>query len=114
MNDYVRYRGIADELKASGNHVAAEAITELLTASTSMHEVRQEAHRQAMRVVELEAALEIVRGIRYREMRLHLPEGGAVTLRWPESMSLESAEMLREVFDLQMKAHAKYVSNLAS
>jgi hypothetical protein len=114
MNDYVRYRGIADELKANGNHVAAEAIDDLLTAATSLHEVRQEASRQGRRIAELEAALEIIRGIRYQEMRLHLPEGGAVTLRWPESMSLESAEMLREVFDLQMKAHAKYVSNLAA
>lgn len=113
MNDYARHRRIADELKAGGNHVAAEAIIDLLTAAASMHELRQEASRQAARIAELEVALEIARGIRYQEMRLHLPEGGAVTLRWPESMSLESAEMLREMFDLQMKAHAKYVSDLA-
>ena len=114
MNDYVRYRGIADELKAAGNHVAAEAIADLLAVSTTTNEAHQQAQHLAKRVAELEAALEIARGIRYQEMQLHLPEGGAVTLRWPESMSLESAEMLREVFDLQMKAHAKYVSNLAS
>ena len=114
MSDYLRCRRIADELKANGQHVAAEAIDELLTAATSMYEVRQEANRQANRIAELEAALEIVRGIRYQEMRLHLPEGGAISFRWPESMSSESAEMLREVFDLQMKAHSKYVSDLAA
>ncbi|TGB34364.1 hypothetical protein [Burkholderia thailandensis] len=111
MSEYHRYRSIADDLKAAGNVVAAEAIDELLTGAMAMHDVQQEAARHAKRIAELEAALEMVRGIRYQEMRLHLPEGGHVSLRWPESMSLESAEMLREVFDLQMKAHAKYMAN---
>ncbi|MBN3832904.1 hypothetical protein [Burkholderia sp. Ac-20344] len=111
MSEYHRYRSIADDLKASGNHVASEAIDELLTGAMSAHDAKQEVARHAKRIAELEAALEMVRGIRYQEMRLHLPEGGHVSLRWPESMSLESAEMLREVFDLQMKAHAKYMAN---
>ncbi|MDN7848085.1 hypothetical protein [Burkholderia seminalis] len=111
MVDYARFRSIAEDLKEGGNHVASEAIDELLTAALSAHDAKQEAARHAKRITELEAALEMVRGIRYQEMRLHLPEGGHVSLRWPESMSLESAEMLREVFDLQMKAHAKYMAN---
>ncbi|MBP0714863.1 hypothetical protein ABXK61_16280 [Burkholderia sola] len=111
MSEYHRYRSIADDLKAAGNHVAAEAIDELLPGAMATHDAQQEAARHAKRIAELEAALEMVRGIRYQEMRLHLPEGGHVSLRWPESMSLESAEMLREVFDLQMKAHAKYMAN---
>lgn len=110
-NDYARFRSIAEDLKEGGNHVASEAIDELLTSAISAHDAKQEAARHAKRITELEAALEMVRGIRYQEMRLHLPEGGHVSLRWPESMSLESAEMLREVFDLQMKAHAKYMAN---
>lgn len=114
MSEYHRYRSIADDLKAAGNHVAAEAIDELLTGAMSAHASQQEAAQHAKRIAELEAALEMVRGIRYQEMRLHLPEGGHVSLRWPESMSLESAEMLREVFDLQMQAHAKYMANRAS
>ncbi|WP_175777601.1 hypothetical protein [Burkholderia anthina] len=111
MNEYQRYRSIADELKAAGNHVASEAIDELLTSAMVAHVAKQETAIHEKRIAELEASLEMVRGIRYQEMRLHLPEGGHVSLRWPESMSLESAEMLREVFDLQMKAHAKYMSN---
>ncbi|KYZ79035.1 hypothetical protein PTBPS01_04005 [Burkholderia pseudomallei] len=111
MNDYARFHSIAEDLKEGGNHVASEAIDELLTSAISAHDAKQEAARHAKRITELEAALEMVRGIRYQEMRLHLPEGGHVSLRWPESMSLESAEMLREVFDLQMKAHAKYMAN---
>lgn len=111
MSEYHRYRSIADDLKAAGNHVAAEAIDELLTGAMATHDAKQEVARHAKRITELEAALEMVRGIRYQEMRLHLPEGGHVSLRWPESMSLESAEMLGEVFDLQMKAHAKYMAS---
>lgn len=111
MNDYVRFRSIAENLKKGGNHVASEAIDELLTGAMSAHDAKQEAARHAKRITELEAALEMIRGIRYQEMRLHLPEGGHVSLRWPESMSLGSAEMLREMFDLQMKAHAKYMTN---
>ncbi|MET3631603.1 hypothetical protein [Burkholderia sp. 572] len=114
MSDYHRYRSIADDLKAAGNHVAAEAIDELLTGAMVADVSKQKAALHEKRIAELEAALEMVRGIRYQEMRLHLPEGGHVSLRWPESMSLESAEMLREVFDLQMKAHAKYMSNRAA
>ncbi|MBJ9964459.1 hypothetical protein [Burkholderia seminalis] len=111
MSEYHRYGSIVDDLKAAGNHVAAEAIDELLTGAMTAHASKQEAAQHVKRIAELEAALEMVRGIRYQEMRLHLPEGGHVSLRWPESMSLESAEMLREVFDLQMKAHAKYMAN---
>lgn len=111
MNDYMRLRSIAEELKAAGNHVASEAIDELLTDAMAAHDAKQEAARNAKRIAEMEAALEMVRGIRYQELRLHLPEGGYVSLRWPESMSLESAEMLREVFDLQMRAHVKYMAN---
>ncbi|MGU2419441.1 hypothetical protein [Burkholderia cenocepacia] len=111
MNDYARYHSIAADLKAAGNHVAFEAIGELLTFAMAAHDAKQDAARSEKRITELEAALEMVRGIRYQEMRLHLPEGGHVSLRWPESMSLESADMLREVFELQMKAHAKYMAN---
>ncbi|MCW3657579.1 hypothetical protein K6L27_05275 [Burkholderia cenocepacia] len=111
MNDYPRFRSIADDLRAAGNHVASEAIDELLTGAMAAYDAKQDAARSAKRIAELEAALEMVRGIRHQEMRLHLPEGGHVSLRWPESMSLESAEMLRDVFDLQMKAHAKYMAN---
>ncbi|WP_186182986.1 hypothetical protein [Burkholderia gladioli] len=111
MSEVTRYQSIAEDLKAAGNHVAAEAIQVLLNTAMANFEARQEVERSAKRIAELEGALEIVRGIRYQEMRLHLPEGGHVTIRWPESMSIQSAEMLREMFDLQMKAHAKYMAN---
>ncbi|MBJ9659828.1 hypothetical protein [Burkholderia gladioli] len=111
MSEVTRYQSIAEELKTVGNHVAAEAIQVLLNTAMANFEARQEVERSAKRIAELEGALEIVCGIRYQEMRLHLPEGGHVTIRWPESMSIQSAEMLREMFDLQMKAHAKYMAN---
>jgi len=115
MSDYVRYRKIAEELRCQGNASAAEAVDSLLTdysaASTAAHETRQEIVKQCKRIADLEEQLQMVRGIRYQEMRFELPEGGHVSLKWPESMSAESAEMLREVFDLQMRAHARYMAN---
>ncbi|WP_186268081.1 hypothetical protein [Burkholderia gladioli] len=111
MSEVMRYKSIADELKAAGNHVAAEAILVLLNTAAENFEAKEEASRSAKRIAELESALGMIHGIRYQEMRLQLPEGGHVSLRWPDSMSPDSAEMLREMFDLQMKAHAKYMAN---
>jgi hypothetical protein len=117
MSEYAYYRQIADELLAQGNRSAAEALDTLLTnysqASTSAHETRQQVVKQGKRISELEEQLQMAQGIRYQEMRLELPEGGHVSLRWPESMTSESADMLREVFELQMKAHARYMMNRA-
>ena len=118
MSDSAYYREIAEELLESGNRSAAEAMDTLLTnyslASTSAHETRQQVVKQRKQIAELEEQLQTVRGIRYQEMRLELPEGGHVSLRWPDSMTAESADMLREVFDLQMKAHARFMENRAS
>jgi hypothetical protein len=45
--------------------------------------------------------------IEYRQMRLDLPDGAAVVLWWPANIDAENVQMLREVFELQMKAHLR-------
>jgi hypothetical protein len=39
-----------------------------------------------------------------KKMRWTLPEGGSVSLEWPESISLESLEMVKEVLALQLSS----------
>lgn len=39
-----------------------------------------------------------------KKMRWTLPEGGTVGLEWPDSISLESLEMVEEVLALQLRS----------
>jgi hypothetical protein len=99
-------------LRDQGLAADADAIRELTRrlseAEQSIQSSKQDFAQKSERVAQLEKLLGMLGGIRYQEMRLELPEGGHVSLRWPESMEADSAEMLREVVDLQMRAHAKY------
>jgi hypothetical protein len=109
MIDMTEYKHLAASLREQCKEEAAAAIETLLegynSASKAAHETRQEIVKQRSQIASLEGQLEMINGIRYQEMRLQLPEGGHVTLRWPASMASESADMLREMVDLQMKHH---------
>lgn len=113
MIDTTRFMEIAEILSSAGHAGDADDVRQLvkdaIAAARSASETRQEIVRQRAKIEDLEKRLELIKGIRYQEMRLELPEGGHVSLRWPESMTAESAQMLREVFTLQMNAHAKYI-----
>lgn len=113
MIDKEKFTAIADSLRDADRFDAAAAIDELISSAVdsakSAHECRTEIVSQRGKIASLEQQLSMTNGIRYQEMRLELPEGGHVSLRWPDSMTIESAGMLREVFTLQMNAHAKYM-----
>ncbi|NIF51442.1 hypothetical protein [Burkholderia sp. Ax-1724] len=112
MNDARRFIELAENLRADRPD-AASAIGELLKSLSAISDAsessRQESLRQTARIADLERQLQMVNGIRYQEMRLILPEGGSIILRWPDHMTAESADMLRDVFELQMKAHAQFM-----
>lgn len=113
MIDVTQYRALVASLRDQGNDEQALAVEALLdgynAAATSAHDVRKEIVKQRGQIANLEGQLGMIQGIRYQEMRLQLPEGGYVTLRWPDSMAPASADMIREMVDLQMKYHARIV-----
>lgn len=118
MIDKDKFAAISDSLRDDDRLEEAAAIDELIASAVesakAAHECRAEIVSQRGKITSLELQLSMIKGIRYQEMRLELPEGGHVSLRWPESMTVESAEMLREVFTLQMNAHAKYMEGRAN
>lgn len=118
MIDVTEYKHLAASLREQGKDEPAAAIETLIegynAASKSAHETRQEIVKQRGQIASLESQLEIVKGIKYQEFHVQLPEGGHVTLRWPSLMAVESAEMIRELVDLQMKHHMRVIDRTQS
>ena len=48
-----------------------------------------------------------------REMRVILPEGGALTVQWPDWLTADSALMLSEMFSTLMQSFAKAIEKAA-
>lgn len=107
----INFQELAEHFREQGKPVVALAVEkcleESLAAAKAAHDTRQEIVRQRSYIADLEQRLGMVKAIRYQDFRVMLPEGGQVTLRFPDSMTSASADMIREMVDIQMKFHAR-------
>lgn len=107
----IKFHELANQLREQGKPELALAVEkcleESIAAAKSAHETRQEIVRQRSYIGDLEQRLGMVKAILYQDFRVMLPEGGQVTLRFPDSMTSTSADMIREMVNIQMKYHAQ-------